>query len=163
MNTSKRIMNILFVAALILALVPVGSGFAEGTLVTDGYDKTADLKAGVRFRNFNLTGSQAEAFLGNPDCFSGTCDPNYKKDINLTKWPTSNHFILEYIPQDEVLYLTLNGSTTLQTMGNLGDLNYIRIDLKSNARKTKVNLNNLSINTVEPDRHDFSATGNGIK
>ena len=61
MNTSKRIMNILFVAALILALVPVGSGFAEGTpVVTEGYVDPADLKAGVRFRNFS-SGSGNEA------------------------------------------------------------------------------------------------------
>jgi hypothetical protein len=171
MNTSKRIMNILFVAALILALVPVGSGFAEGTpVVTNGFDPNAFIKTGVKFGNFGNSPNNQRISVNTLEqsvTYSGVTwnTPSSKKDTKTYE----NLFTLSYNVETALLNLSVKGiPIASQGVGDLGPLNYIKLLVNNNTEQTSVGLINMTIETneiIEPamvDDEFLVSNGDGI-
>lgn len=164
MNTSKRILNILFVAALILALVPVGSGFAEGLLLSNGFDPNAIMKTGVQMFNFGNSGypknPQIGVMVGDLYAFND----GGSKTSGYIEWTSTNKFDLTYSPETGMIILWVNDSISMSNqVGDLGALNYINLLVKNKTKKTSVQLRDLTIGSAMTDWVFNKTNGEGME
>jgi hypothetical protein len=127
----------------LLAGVVLSSPSAAGQTLNTGFDPSATLEAGVRYRTLSASGpgGDQEVWVFESPCTSASCP---SQTTGQRTWADVNAFSVEYNGQD--LSTTIAGSTTTRRVGNLGDLNYVQIQITKNSSSTSVALNSLALN-----------------
>lgn len=148
----KKILKLLFVFAFLIFLLGSLGLNADAVVtatVSSGSNPHATLTGGVRYKSFN-SGSDREIYLGIPDL--GVGSNRVEKDA---VWQSSNHILFTYDP------IAGNETTSVNTGGtiynltypaagtlDLGNLNYVQIDVVNRAAGTTVNFTNVILNGV---------------
>lgn len=134
------------VMVLFLLLSVLPSVMAAPT-VTLGYDPSAVLKGGTRYRAFNQP-SQREIFLGKPDLGVG----GNRVELDCV-WlsPGSNHVNFSYNPIAGTLTTVVTASavyTLTYPSGNIGALNYMQIIVASRESGATVGFHNVVLDSI---------------
>jgi len=131
---------------LVLGLVAIVNA---APVLSPGFEPAATLKGAVNFRNFNSGGGD-EVRLGVPN--TPILDPpilvaGFAGIANLT-WGSPNKITFQYDKTQLFTQVEPTGQTTRSATfasGNLGNLNYIRIDIKAKNGST-VTIGDININ-----------------
>lgn len=121
---------------LVLAAAIAPTGVSAQTLTTNA-DATATLSAHVRYRNLAGSGPGGAAEVTISDSAGTTSG-------QLT-WSASNAVSVSYNGLG-ALSTTAAGVTTTRNVGDLGNLNYIQIQITKNGSSTSVALNSIALN-----------------
>lgn len=132
------------VVFLLLSVLPL---IMAASTVTPGYDPSAVLKGGVRYRAFNQL-SQREIFLGKPDLGVG----GNRVELDCV-WlsPGSNHINFGYNPIAGTLTTVVTASavyTLTYASGNIGALNYMQIIVASRQGGATVGFHNVMLDSI---------------
>jgi hypothetical protein len=115
----------------------VSTNVAAQTLSTNS-DPTANLMAGVRYRQFNTSGGPEVYVFSSSCCLSRT-----EGDVNWAL-AASNAISVNY--DGTALTSTVGTVVTQRAVGNLGNLNYIEITIQKNGSVNTVALNSIALN-----------------
>jgi hypothetical protein len=142
----------LFLSLVILFAISIAS-VAAAPVVSTGYDPTAVLKGGVRYRAFNQL-SQREIFLGKPDLGVG----GNRVELDCV-WlsPGTNHVKFSYDPIAGTLTTVVTTSlvyTLTYSSGNLGTLNYMKITVASRYSGATVGFDNVLLDSISIGNFD---------
>jgi len=136
-------------AARRMQLAAIGASFAislfaagevsAAAILSANSDPTATLAAGVRYRTLfgSGTGGSAEIFVFPSPCCATTTN-------GQGTWPASSSISITY--NGSTLATTAAGTTTTRTVGSLGTLNYIQINITKNGSTNSLALNTVSLN-----------------
>ena len=127
----------------VLAGVVLSSTSAAGQTLNTGFDPSATLEAGVRYRTLSGSGPDGdqEVWVFESPCTSASCP---SQTTGQRTWADVNALSIAYDGQN--LSTTIAGSTTTRQVGNLGDLNYVQIQITKNAPSMSVAINSLALN-----------------
>jgi hypothetical protein len=122
----------------LLATGLLGAQSFAATLTTNS-DPTASLYAGVRYRNLlgSGPGGAAEVQVFSSPCCGAATNGQFA-------WALPQAVSIVYGGGN--LSTTVGAVTTTRAVGNLGDLNYIQLQITKNGSTTSVALNNISLN-----------------
>jgi hypothetical protein len=136
---------VLLFSLVIIAML--AANVAATPVVSPGYDPTAVLKGGVRYRNFDSSG-QREIFLGKPDL--GVGGNRVERDCVWVS-PGTNHVKFSYDSTlgqlDTVVTCGVNVYTLTYPSGNLGTLNYMQITVASRVTGATVGFHNVLLDS----------------
>lgn len=126
-------------AALIACGLFVSADASAAAALSTNADATATLAAGVRYRTLSGSGpgGGAEIFVFTSPCCTTTTN-------GQGTWPASSSISITY--NGSTLATTAAGTTTTRTVGSLGALNYIQIQITKNGSTNSVALNSIALN-----------------
>ena len=127
-------------ACAVLAVTMMIASDAAAQTLSANADATATLAAGVRYRTLSGSGPGGSAEV---HVFAS---PYAAADATSGQgtWPASSLVRITY--NGSSLSTTAAGVTTTRTVGNLGSLNYIQIQITKNGQTNSVALNTIALN-----------------
>lgn len=150
----KRVFALALLAAAVT--LPWQGGPLAAVSVEPSYDPAATLKAAVRLRNFNSSSEPGEIFLGKgglpPE---GRVEQNFYGGIACDgsipegSWLGSNHVRFTYDPGSGTIRSEVQASHAYcleYHVGDLGVLNYLKLDVFRRTTGSTVNLQNVVLN-----------------